>query len=151
MTAQKAPEDPQQVPVSVTAVPGETLEAAAVRSVSDAAVFAPNTFFNEFTARKLSNARFRGVGSSPSNPGVTTYIDGVPQLNANSSSLELIDIDQIDFVRGPLSALYGRNALGGVINITQRPAVAQILVRRPGRPLRQLRIGGSAGHGVRPA
>jgi iron complex outermembrane recepter protein len=120
VTAQKAPEDQQQVPVSVTAVSGETLEAAAVRSVSDAAVFAPNTFFNEFSARKLSNARFRGVGSSPSNPGVTTYIDGVPQLNANSSSLELIDINQIDFVRGPLSALYGRNALGGVINITSR-------------------------------
>jgi iron complex outermembrane receptor protein len=120
VTAQKSPEDQQQVPVSVTAVPGETLDAAAVRSVSDAAAFAPNTFFNEFTARKLSNARFRGVGSSPTNPGVTTYIDGVPQLNANSSSLELIGIDQIDFVRGPLSALYGRNALGGVINITSR-------------------------------
>jgi iron complex outermembrane recepter protein len=120
VTAQKAAEDPQQVPVSVTAVPQETLEAAGVRSVSDAAVYAPNTFFNEFTARKLSNARFRGVGSSPSNPGVTTYIDGVPQLNANSSSLELVAIDQIDFVRGPLSALYGRNALGGVINISSR-------------------------------
>jgi iron complex outermembrane receptor protein len=124
VTAQKAPEDPQQVPISVTAVSGETLELAGVRSVSDAAAYAPNTFFNEFTARKLSNARFRGVGSSPSNPGVTTYIDGVPQLNANSSSLELIDVEQIDFVRGPLSALYGRNALGGVINISSsRPSM----------------------------
>jgi iron complex outermembrane receptor protein len=124
VTAQKSPEDPQQIPVSVTGVARETLEAAAVRSVSDAAIYAPNTFFNEFSARKLSNARFRGVGSSPSNPGVTTYIDGVPQLNANSSSLELVAVDQVDFVRGPLSALYGRNALGGVINITSvRPAL----------------------------
>jgi len=118
VTAQKVPEDPQQVPVSVTAVPGQALADDDAHSVSDAAIFAPNTFFNEFTARKLSNARFRGVGSSPSNPGVTTYIDGVPQLNANSSSLELLGIDQIDFVRGPLSALYGRNSLGGVINMT---------------------------------
>jgi iron complex outermembrane receptor protein len=124
VTAQKAPEDPLHVPVSVTAVSRETIEAAGLRSVSDAAVYAPNTFFNEFTARKLSNPRFRGVGSSPSNPGVTTYIDGVPQLNANSSSLELIGIEQIDFVRGPLSALYGRNALGGVIAITStRPSL----------------------------
>jgi iron complex outermembrane receptor protein len=123
VTAQKVPEDQQQTPVSVSAVPGETLEDAGARSVSDAAILAPNTFFNEFTARKLSNPRFRGVGSSPTNPGVTTYIDGVPQLNANSSSLELLDIDQIDFVRGPLSALYGRNALGGVINVSSvRPA-----------------------------
>ena len=95
-----------------------------MRSVSDAAGYAPNTFFNEFTARKLSNARFRGVGASPSNPGVTTYIDGVPQLNANSSSLELVDVDQIEFVRGPQSALFGRNALGGIINITSgRPSL----------------------------
>jgi iron complex outermembrane receptor protein len=124
VTAQKGAEDPQQVPISVTAVAGETLELDGVRTVSDAALYAPNTFFNEFTARKLSNPRFRGVGSSPGNPGVTTYIDGVPQLNANSSSLELIDVDQIDFVRGPLSALYGRNALGGVINISSsRPSL----------------------------
>ena len=85
---------------------------------------APNTYFTDFTARKLSNPRFRGIGSSPNNPGVTTYIDGVPQLNANSSSLELIDVDQIEFVRGPQSALFGRNTLGGLINITStRPSL----------------------------
>jgi iron complex outermembrane receptor protein len=123
VTAQKAPEDPQQVPVSVTAVTGDTLDEAGIFSVSGAAAYAPNTYFNEFTARKLSNARFRGVGSGPNNAGVTTYIDGVPQLNANSSSLELVGIEQIDFVRGPLSALWGRNTVGGVINITStRPS-----------------------------
>jgi iron complex outermembrane receptor protein len=126
VTAQKEPADPQTLPVSVTAVPHDTLEDAGVRSVSDAAGYAPNTFFNEFTARKLSNARFRGVGASPANPGVTSYIDGVPQLNANSSSVELVDIDQIEFVRGPQSALFGRNALGGIINITSgRPSLTK--------------------------
>src|SRR6195256_3158226 len=124
VTAQKEPEDPQKLPVSVTAVTHETLADADVRTVSDAAAFAPNTFFNEFTARKLSNPRFRGVGASPGNPGITTYIDGVPQLNANSSSIELIGIEQIEFVRGPQSALFGRNALGGVINVTSaRPSL----------------------------
>ena len=86
--------------------------------VSDAAIYAPNVYFADFTARKLSNPRFRGIGSSPANPGVATYIDGVPQLNTNSSSIELIDVAQIEFVRGPQSALFGRNALGGLINIT---------------------------------
>jgi iron complex outermembrane receptor protein len=108
----------------VTAVTQQTLEDAAVRSISDAAGYSPNTFFNEFTARKLSNPRIRGVGASPSNPGVTSYIDGVPQLHANSSSLELVDVDQIEFARGPQSALFGRNALGGVVNITSgRPSL----------------------------
>lgn len=124
VTAQKESENVQDVPVSVTAVTKETLENAGVRSVSDAAAYAPNTYFNEFTARKLSNARFRGIGSSPNNPGITSYVDGVPQLNANSSSIELMDVDQIEFVRGPQSALFGRNAVGGVINITSgRPSL----------------------------
>src|SRR5436309_5181678 len=123
VTAQKEPDDPQKLPVSVTAVSNDTLENDGIRSISEASGYAPNTFFNEFTARKLSNPRFRGIGASPTNPGITSYIDGVPQLNANSSSIELIDIDQIEFVRGPQSALFGRNALGGVINVTSaRPS-----------------------------
>src|SRR5881394_312188 len=124
VTAQKQPEDPQNLPVSVTVVVSETLTADALRTVSEAGWFSPNTFFNEFTARKLSNARFRGIGASPTNPGVTSYIDGVPQLNANSSSIEFLDIGQVEFVRGPQSALFGRNALGGVINIVSaRPSL----------------------------
>ena len=120
VTAQKEPEDPQLLPLSVTVMLREWLVADDSRTVSDAGWFSPNTFFSEFSARKLSNARFRGVGSSPANPGITSYIDGVPQLNANSSSVEFIDVEQVEFVRGPQSALFGRNALGGVINILSR-------------------------------
>jgi iron complex outermembrane receptor protein len=124
VTAHKEPEDKQKLPVSVTAVSSATIENARIQAVSEAAIDAPNTFFTEFTARKLSNARFRGIGSSPSNPGVTTYIDAVPQLNTNSSSLELLDVDQIEFVRGPQSALFGRNTLGGLVNVTStRPSM----------------------------
>ena len=93
VTAQKEPADLQTLPVSVTAVPGETLGNAGISMISDAAIYAPNTYFSDFTARKLSNPRFRGIGSSPANPGITTYIDGVPQLNANSSSIELLDVE----------------------------------------------------------
>jgi iron complex outermembrane receptor protein len=125
VTAQKEPQDQGDLPVSVTAVQGDTLMDAGITGVSQAGWYAPNTFFNEFTARKLSNPRFRGVGASPTNPGITSYIDGVPQLNANSSSIELLDVDQIEFVRGPQSALFGRNALGGIINITSaRPSLS---------------------------
>jgi len=124
VTAQKEPTNIGEVPGSVTAVTQQTLTDDGVRIVSDAALFAPNTFFTEFTARKSSNPRFRGIGASPANPAVTTYIDGVPQLNVNSSSVELLDVSQIEFVRGPQSPLYGRNALGGIVNITSvRPAL----------------------------
>ena len=126
VTAQKEPEDKQKLPLSVTAVPQATIENAGIHIVSEAAIFAPNTYFTEWTARKLSNARFRGISSSPNNPGITTYIDGVPQFNANSSSIELLDVDQIEFVRGPQSALFGRNTLGGLVNIaSSRPSLTK--------------------------
>ena len=126
VTAQKEPADRQAVPVSVTAVPAETLWDAKVSFVSEAAMYAPNTWFNEFSARKLSNAFVRGIGSSPNNPGVTTYIDGVPQLHANASNIEFTGIEQVEFVRGPQSALFGRNALGGVVSIaSERPSLSE--------------------------
>ena len=125
VTAQKEPVNPMTIPVSVTAVSKATLVNAGVGILSEAAMYAPNTFFTEFSARKLSNARFRGVGSSPANPGVTTYFDGVPQLNANASSIDLLDVQQVEFVRGPQSALFGRNTLGGLVNVsTARPSLS---------------------------
>ena len=49
----------------------------------------------------------------------------MPQLNANSSSIDLIDVEQVEFVRGPQSALFGRNTLGGVINVASaRPSLS---------------------------
>ena len=120
VTAQKEPEDARRLPVSVTAVSKDTIDRADIQIVSEAGIFAPNVTFTEFTARKLSNPRFRGIGSSPANPAVTTFLDGVPQLNSNSSSVDLLDVEQIEFVRGPQSALFGRNTLGGLINVASR-------------------------------
>lgn len=124
VTAQKEPRDVTELPVSITAVTLSTLFDSGARIVSDVAPLSPNTFFTEFTARKSSNPRFRGLGASPANPAITTYYDGVPQLNVNSSSIELLHVAQVEFVRGPQSPLYGRNALGGIINVTSaRPSM----------------------------
>jgi iron complex outermembrane receptor protein len=120
VTAQKEPADIQTLPVSVTAVSEDVIANAGIAIVSDAARYAPNTYFSEFSARALSFARFRGIGSSPANPGITTYIDGVPQLNTNSSSIDFLDVEQVEFVRGPQSALFGRNTLGGLVSVVSR-------------------------------
>jgi iron complex outermembrane receptor protein len=50
----------------------------------------------------------------------------VPQLNSNSSNIELLDVNQIEFVRGPQSPLFGRNTLGGIVNVTSaRPSMSR--------------------------
>jgi iron complex outermembrane receptor protein len=120
ISAPKLSQSLLDAPFSATVTTGKTIQDAGMYSVKDAAMYAPNTNITEFSARKLSNPRFRGIGGSPTNPGVTTYMDGVPQFNSNSSSINLIDVDQIDFVRGPMGALFGRNTAGGLINITSR-------------------------------
>jgi iron complex outermembrane receptor protein len=126
VTAERETNDIKEVPASVTAVSAQTIADSGLRAISDAVIFAPNSVFTEFTARKVSNARFRGIGSSPGNPAITTYIDGVPQLNSNSSNIELLDVNQIEFVRGPQSPLFGRNTLGGIVNVTStRPSMSR--------------------------
>ena len=124
VTARKGAEPAQSTPVSVTAVNADTIEAEGVHTVKDAAIYAPNVNISEFTVRRLSSPFFRGIGASVNNPGITTFYDGVPQFNANSSSIELVDVNQVEFVRGPQSALFGRNTVGGLINFTsRRPAL----------------------------
>ena len=124
VTAQKEPAEVDRLPVSVTVVPIDWLQLGS--SISDAGIYSPNTYFSEFTARKLTNPRFRGIGASPANPSITTFIDGVPMLNANASNIELMDVEQVEFVRGPQSALFGRNTLGGLINVaTARPSLTR--------------------------
>jgi iron complex outermembrane recepter protein len=121
VTAQKEAEPALTIPLSVTAVTEDSITDANIQAVRQAADYAPNTFINEFSARALSNPYFRGIGGSPANPGVSTLIDGVPQLNSYSSNIELVDVGQIEFIRGPEGALYGRNTAGGLITITSRP------------------------------
>ena len=115
--AQKEPEDKQKLPVSVTAVSKETIDNARITTISEAAIYAPNTFYSEFQARKLSFPRFRGISSGPGNPAISTYVDGVPALHTNASSIELLDVEQVELVRGAQSGLFGRNALGGIVNV----------------------------------
>ena len=109
-----------QLPLSATVAGGDFIDATATRTPKDAAIYSPNTFFTEFSARKLSSPRIRGLGASPANQGVTTYIDGVPQIHGNTTSQELLDIEQLDIVRGPAGALFGRNSVGGLVNVTSR-------------------------------
>jgi iron complex outermembrane recepter protein len=119
VTGQKQPAPVLSLPVSDSVVTRETLTNADLQSPKDASIYAPNTFLSEFTARAQSVPYFRGIGGGLGyNPGVTTFIDGVPQLNFYSANIELLGVDQVEFLRGPQGELFGRNTAGGLINIT---------------------------------
>jgi iron complex outermembrane receptor protein len=119
VTGQKLPAPVESLPVSDSVVTRATLTNADIQSPRDASIYAPNTFLSEFSARAQSVPYFRGIGGGLGyNPGVTTFIDGVPQLNFYSANIELLDVDQVEFLRGPQGDLFGRNTAAGLINIT---------------------------------
>jgi iron complex outermembrane recepter protein len=120
VTARKWKEEAQKVPQSLFVFDEEDLGDAGIESMRDASFLVPNLFLNEFSSRRLSFPTMRGIGSGQGDPAVTTYIDGVPQLSTSSTNLALLDIERIEFLRGPQSTLYGRNALGGIIHIIPR-------------------------------
>ena len=120
VVATKDPSPSQDIPGSISAFDSEAIEDAGIDLIGDAAGYMPNTNLVEFSERFLSQPYFRGIGASPGNPAVTTYIDGVPQLHGYSSNIEFLDIEHIEFVRGAQGTLYGRNTVGGVIHILSR-------------------------------
>ncbi|TDX02352.1 TonB-dependent receptor [Dinghuibacter silviterrae] len=67
----------------------------------------------------------RGVTSTSYDPAVTTYVDGVSAMSLKSYIPQLFDVDRIEVLKGPQGTLYGRNALGGVINVITRPPTGE--------------------------
>jgi len=122
VTAEKREESPLEVAQSLSVLDSDRLEDAGIADINEASFRIPNLFISAFSARRTSFPFIRGLGSGLGEPAVTTYIDGVPQLTANTSNLEFLDIDRIEVLRGPQGTLYGRNTLGGLIQIvTQDP------------------------------
>jgi len=117
VTAQKRPENAQDVSASLTAISAQTIQDANIQNILDAAAYAPDVNMSHFTNRRLVFPFIRGIGSGRNSPAVTTYIDGVPQLSYATANQEFLDVHGVEFVRGPQGTLYGRNALGGVINV----------------------------------
>ena len=120
VTARKWVEDPFDVPQSITVVPAGVIRDAGLKSIRDASLYVPNLNLVEFSARRLSFPFVRGIGSGQGDPAVTTCIDDVPLLFGGAGNFPLLDVERIEFLRGPQGTLYGRNALGGVIKVTTR-------------------------------
>lgn len=122
-TAQRRSESTQDVPVAVTVFTTDDLEIKQIGDTLDLASFVPN--LNIGTNTGTSNAPrifLRGIGEDESRgavePAIGTYIDGVYMGRLVGSLFDLVDLEQIEVLRGPQGTLYGRNSNGGAIKIT---------------------------------
>jgi iron complex outermembrane receptor protein len=125
VTAQKTEEFLQQVPFSVTALSSKQVQQYRLWNSSELTAIAPNLCSsNSGDDRNVTS--IRGITTTSYDPAVATYIDGVNQFGLDTYIPQLLDVERIEILRGPQGTLYGRNAMGGVINIiTKQPSDKQ--------------------------
>jgi len=127
VTARKQAELAQDVPLSVTVLTAEQIQGLGLVGINDIAMHTPGLQYGNFGDAKLSPTSLRGVigsaGSAGSDPAVGTYVDEVFIGQGAGAALDLFDIERVEVLRGPQGTLFGRNTIGGVINIaTKRPS-----------------------------
>ena len=133
VTAQKREQSIYEVPVSVSAFSQDTIEKAGITNLIDIGKLVPNLSVTNFSAGHTSSANpfIRGIGLQDhlitTDPGVSVYLDGVYLGRQVGQNWSLANIERVEVLRGPQGTLYGRNSIGGAINIiTRKPGDEEI-------------------------
>jgi iron complex outermembrane recepter protein len=122
VTAQRRSERIQDVPITVEAVSADTMRAEGVNNIKDLTTVVPGLQIGD--AVGFATPHLRGVGSTTLAPGVESpiaiYVDGVYYASTTSSLFDFVDVDNVEVLKGPQGTLFGRNATGGLIQVTTR-------------------------------
>ncbi|MGI2178426.1 TonB-dependent receptor [Shewanella frigidimarina] len=121
VTAQKRQQNLQEVPISVATFNHDDLKQAGIVTISDLANITPGLTITN-TQSEETAISMRGIGSNDfgfsSDESIPIYLDGVYLGTGVSTLGDLTDISQIEVLKGPQGTLFGRNAIGGAVNIT---------------------------------
>jgi iron complex outermembrane receptor protein len=135
VTATKRADNIQDVPISVLAVTGETLERQNIRDFDDLVKVVPSLTITKTSQPANNSINIRGIGtyaySIATEPSVAVVIDDVPQAFQAEAFAALADVQQVEVLRGPQSTLFGKSASAGVVNITTLP-VSDVWTGRAG-------------------
>ncbi len=128
VTATKRAQVIYEVPIAISAFSGDDLSEQGITDLTDVGKFVPNLNVTGFSAghTSSSNPFIRGIGLQDhlitTDPGVSVYVDGVYLGRQVGQNWNLNNIERIEVLRGPQGTLYGRNSIGGAINIiTKQP------------------------------
>jgi len=131
VTARKREENLQQTPMSITALTAQDLARRDISNINRIDEVTPNLIFDTVSPSSGQNNSvmvfIRGIGqldfTGTTEPGVGIYVDGVYYARSISSAIEFLDIERVEVLRGPQGTLFGRNTIGGAINVvTKQPA-----------------------------
>ena len=125
VTAQKREEKLQDVPIAITAMGAAQLESRGIDNVSDLSALAPGLQVNRSPSNdSISQITIRGNSQiNPAiywDPAVGIYLDGVYLGKAQGTVFDVVELDRVEVLRGPQGTLYGRNTIGGAINLVTR-------------------------------
>ena len=123
VTAAKREQNIYEVPIAVSAFEGDKLAQQGIVDIVDIGKFVPNLNITQFSAGHTSSANpfIRGIGLQDhlitTDPGVGVYVDGVYLGRQVGQNWNLTNIERVEVLRGPQGTLYGRNSIGGAVNI----------------------------------
>ena len=131
VTARKREESLQVAPIAVSALSGSELEVRSMTNLMEVGSFAPNVIMGTGQGGSGGGGNgqvyIRGIGQLDflftTDPGIGIYIDGVYHARTLGAVMDLLDLERIEILRGPQGTLFGRNTIGGAINvISSKPA-----------------------------
>ncbi|MDY9918644.1 MAG: TonB-dependent receptor [Proteiniphilum sp.] len=117
IVAFKANKDLAIQPVSATTLTKEVLKNHNFMTIKEISAFVPNFFMPDYGSRLTSPIYIRGIGSRINAPSVGLYVDGIPYFDRSSYDFNITDIEKIEVLRGSQGTIYGRNTMGGIINV----------------------------------
>ncbi|WP_051009953.1 TonB-dependent receptor [Novosphingobium sp. PP1Y] len=128
VTVTKRSENMQNVPIAISALSGTALEQKGITSVGQIGGYVPNIDIKNTVSFAGSSqilvATVRGIGQNDFafnlEPGVGVYIDGVYYARSLGAVVDLLDLERIEVLKGPQGDLFGRNTIGGALNIVTR-------------------------------
>ncbi len=156
VTARKRSESLQEVPIAITAFTEQTIRRAGIERPADFIALMPNVTIVDTANVGDTQVSIRGIVSTRDAESTFAYIvDGILSTNPNSFNEELVDVQQIEVLKGPQGALYGRNAVAGAILVTTKQpgdefaGVVRIGGGSDGLAKSSLRLSGPLGDSVR--
>lgn len=117
VTSAKQGHNLRHEPLASTTLNDVFVEKNQIRAMKEMKGIVPNFYIPDYGSRITSSIYVRGLGARIDQPVVGLNIDNVPYLNKNAFDTDVMDIARMEVLRGPQSTLYGRNTMGGVVNI----------------------------------
>ena len=121
VTAQKKEEGLSEVPISIQVLSDEMIESRGVTSMKHLAEYIPGLHISKGAGEW--NVYMRGIGSGTNkgfSQSITTFIDGMPITQGSQYSSPLMDVERVEVLRGTQGVLFGKNTIGGVINMVSK-------------------------------